>query len=348
MNFPFLRRRSNTGAIPPVITGQTSAPTVASPPIRQQPQNMTPAGPSPHRVPWKVQVAIICFVFAVFVSLYSIGSLWNYVESLQSRHEFMLKLGLIAIDVALFWFIGWKLWAHYAGTRVYCFVAHVLLGLAMIIHAGAVNQMESSKIENQSLVKSVSDGTAANLREAVRGKVEAGTAGAMEANARGQRKTASRITSSVQSAGIGELEKANQQVMEFAEKRQAEVKSFLPDWYMRHAMWALLGVAFTLVMGGVAVGQWGAYRERDGNGNGVPDWMERMPPQWLMANHPQHYAMIHGSPMTTSAPTLAQAPPMTGPVYAQLPNGQWVLVDLSQQPARQAGFVTQEPQPPKP
>lgn len=294
-------------------------------------RRMAQGTPKPHRVPWKVQVALICFVFAVFVSIYSVSSLWNYIETLHSQYEFTLKLGLIAIDIVLFWFIGWKLWAHYGGTRVYCFIAHVILGLAMIVHGGAVNQSEASKAENVAMVKAVSEGTAANLRESVKGKVEAASSAAIEANARGQFRTGKRLSSSVESAGTADTAKANQQVIEFAEKRQADVKTFLPEWYMRHAMWALMGVAFMLLMGGVAIGQWGAFKERDANRNGVPDWMEQMPPEWVLANYPQYYVALYGAP--------TQMAPFSHPAYAQTP---------SVGPGFAPPAGTQGQQPPKP
>lgn len=84
--------------------------------------------------------------------------------------------------------------------------------------------------------------------------------------------------------------------------------------------WVLVGIfAEVGAIGGTFI-YFGRGLVADTNHNGVPDWMEELPPEELLARYPEHYRRLYGEPPAVEEPRQRQRPGyVSSPSYAQAP-----------------------------
>jgi hypothetical protein len=226
-----------------------------------------------HALPFSWQRAIVAYALQTGVTLYSNSVLWGHIDSLNHRYAFWLKAGLLGIvDLAGYVLVTWHLFSRVKETRTACFAMALILMIAVLVHTGGVAGYEGSKTENLAMLNAMAEGQAKIAQAQTEAQTRANNESAMEANARGQRQLARRITAQGQQTVANTNADAQKAFLEKAEQKKPE--SFLPENYMRGAMyWFLMGLAGCFVMAALWVTEKSGHIE-DANENGIPDALE--------------------------------------------------------------------------
>jgi hypothetical protein len=100
---------------------------------------------------------------------------------------------------------------------------------------------------------------------------------------------------------------------------KADVVVLSPEQVQEQSwFWVLFGIfAEVSAIGGTFI-YFGRGLVADTNRNGVPDWMEELPEEELLAKYPEHYRRLYGEPPEPE-PRPKQRPGYVSPTYAQAP-----------------------------
>lgn len=148
-----------------------------------------------HALPFLWQRAIVAYALQTGVTLYSNSVLWGHIDSINHRYAFWLKAGLLGIvDLAGYVLVTWHLFSRVKETRTACFAMALILMIAVLVHTGGVAGYEGSKTENLAMLNAMAEGQAKIAQAQTEAQTRANNESAMEANARGQRQLARRIT----------------------------------------------------------------------------------------------------------------------------------------------------------
>lgn len=224
-------------------------------------------------LPFSWQRAIVAYALQTGITLYSNSVLWGHIDSLNHPYALWLKAGLIGIvDLAGYVLVTWHLFSRVAATRAICFGLALILMIVVLVHTGGVAGYEGSKTENLAMIGAMADGQTKIAQAQTEAQTKANNESAIQANARGQRQLARRITAQGQQSVAGANADAQKAFLDKAEQKKPE--SFLPESYMRGAMyWFLMGLAGCFVMAALWVTEKSGQME-DANENGIPDALE--------------------------------------------------------------------------
>ncbi len=227
----------------------------------------------PHTLPFSWQRALVAYALQTGVTLYSNSVLWGHIDSLNHPYAVWLKLGLIGIvDLAGYVLVTWHLFARAASTRVICFAMALTLMIVVLIHTGGVAGYEGSKTENLAIIEAMAEGQAKIAQAQTEAQTKANNESALKANQLGQRNTARRIITQGQQTVASANADAQKAFLDKAEA--AKPHSFLPEGYMRGAMyWVLMALAGSFLMAALWVTEKAGHVE-DANENGIPDALE--------------------------------------------------------------------------
>jgi len=194
------------------------------------------------------------FVVLGLIILFSTAVLWSHYESIVTRYEWLAKAGLALVDVIAIGLAIWHLYAKHAPLKVWCYVADAGIAAMMIVHAGAVLQMDSSTTKQIEQVKLATDAQV-KLREAD-AKVEAArikAAGEAATEVKKQTGSSSLAGRALKSAEA----KKDKGASDALTKMASEIKpiTFLSDAYMHGGVYywpALIALGFFVVAIGIS------------------------------------------------------------------------------------------------
>lgn len=228
------------------------------------------------------QRAIFGFVVLGLLILFSTAVLWGHYEKIIVNYQWLAKAGLALVDVIAIGLALWHFYAKHKPLKVWCYFAEGLIAAMMLVHAGAVLQLDSSGAQQKDAVQTAADvqakliaaqGSANAETEAARIKA-AGEAAAAVKKQTGSTTLASRTlkagttapTPTPQPSGTPDL---------VTQASTIKATTFLSEGYMNGGMyyWPAL---FAFLLFFIAIGI-SAFSEsfEDANRNGIPDWMER-------------------------------------------------------------------------
>lgn len=223
-------------------------------------------------LPFRVQRTIAAFFVFGLLATISVGVIWNHVDSitaLSSNYKILTKIGLGVVEVIGFFILTWELTAKDKVLSMTCYVATFILAVMMLVHAGAVLQLDSSGSKQEKTVGVMADALAKVETARETARIKAAGEKAAELNRSGQHRTAAMIARSAASGG-GSADNS------LLEKVLVETKptTFLPDWYMEGGLYYAPPVfALSLFMLVMLVSK-GAVEYEDANDNGIPDRLE--------------------------------------------------------------------------
>jgi hypothetical protein len=233
------------------------------------------------RLAFRHQRAIFGFVVLGLLILFSTADLWSHYEKIISNYEWLAKAGLALVDVIAIGLALWHFYAKHTPLKVWCYIAEGAIAAMMIIHAGAVLQMDSSTAQQTDAVKTAVD-VQAKLIEAQE-RANAGTEAARikaagEAAAAIRQQTGS-TTLATRTLQAGTLATAQPTADTSALVKQAagiKASTFLSEGYMNGGMyyWPAL-IAFGLFFVAMGISTFSESFE-DANQNNIPDWIERL------------------------------------------------------------------------
>lgn len=223
-------------------------------------------------LPFRAQRIVVAFLVFIPLASLSVGVLWNHLDNITTLapgYKILAKVGLGAVEVIALIILHWELTARDKVLSMTCYVAEFLLVAVMLVHAGAVLQLDSSGSRQERTVSITADAMAkvAAAREAAR--IRAAGEAAEKLNKNGQHRAAAMIARSAANGGGREDNSLLETVL-----GQTKPTTFLPESYMNGGMyyWPTL-FAFSLFMLVMLVSK-GAIEYEDANDNGIPDRLE--------------------------------------------------------------------------
>lgn len=197
-----------------------------------------------HRVAFRHQRAIFVFVVLGLIILFSTAVLWGHYETVISKYQWLAKAGLALVDVIAIGIAFWHLYTHYAPLKVWCYVADAVIAVVMVVHAGAVLQLDSSSAQQLAKVKAAAE--AQGTVEAARIKAAAEAAAAVKQQT-GSNQLARRT---LQTAESGKQDGALSKMAE-----AVKPQTFLSEEYMQGGVYywpALIALFFFFVAIGIS------------------------------------------------------------------------------------------------
>lgn len=223
-------------------------------------------------LPFRTQRAVAAFVVAFLLITFSVGVIWNHIDNITSfspTYRMLAKAGLGVVEFTSLVFLIWEVFARDKILGMACFVAEFILVIVMLVHAGAVLQLDASGSRQEKTLGFVADAQAkiAAAKEAARIKAAGEQAAAL--NRRGQFVTAGIVARSASATDSKEDTSLLESVL-----GQTKPTTFLPDSYMEGGLyyWPPL-IAFILWMLVMLVSK-NAIEFEDANDNGIPDRLE--------------------------------------------------------------------------
>lgn len=256
------------------------------------------------KIAFRHQRAIFGFVVLGLLILFSTAVLWGHYEKIVSNYQWLAKAGLALVDVIAIGLAIWHFYAKHVPLKVWCYIADGIIAAMMIIHAGAVLQLESSTAQQTLAVQTAVDtqtklieaqgkanaeiiaaqGKAIAETEAARIKA-AGEAAAAVKQQTGSTTLASRTLKTGTSSTPTQPANAPQPVQAADAKaataiveQASKIKptTFLGDGYMNGGIyvWPAL-IAFGLFFVAIGISAFSEPHE-DANRNGIPDSWEKL------------------------------------------------------------------------
>jgi hypothetical protein len=227
-----------------------------------------------HRVAFRHQRAIFVFVVLGLIVLFSTAILWGHYETVIGKYQWLAKAGLALVDVIAIGIAFWHLYTKHAPLKVWCYIADGIIAVMMVVHAGAVLQLDASGAQQIAQVKAAAEAQA-KLREADAQVEAARIKAAGEAAAAVKQQTGSSRLAN-QTLKTAQTRQDNRAV-EALTKMAADVKpkTFLSDEYMQGGVYywpALVALFFFFVAIGISSF---SLPYEDANANGIPDHLER-------------------------------------------------------------------------
>lgn len=255
-------------------------------------------------VAFRHQRAIFGFVVLGLLILFSTAVLWGHYEKIVSSYQWLAKAGLALVDVIAVGLALWHFYAKHVPLKVWCYIAEGVIAAMMIIHAGAVLQLESSTSQQTHAVQTAVD-TQTKLIEAqgkanaeviaAQGKANAETEAARikaagEAAVTVKKQTgsttlASRTLKAGTTSPLTQPDSTSPPVQANDGKTSAAIveqasqikpTTFLGEGYMNGGVyvWPAL-IAFGLFFVAIGISAFSEPHE-DANRNGIPDSWEKM------------------------------------------------------------------------
>lgn len=227
-----------------------------------QPKPTTNLAPA-HRIAFRHQRAIFVFTVLGLIILFSTAVLWSHYETVIGRYQWLAKAGLALVDVIAIGLACWHLYARYAPLKVWCYLADAALAVVMVVHAGAVLQLDSSSAQQLTKVKAAAE--AQGTIEAARIKAAAEAAAAIKQQT-GSSALANRTLRTAQPAA------SDAALMKMAASVKPE--TFLSEEYLQGGVYywpALVALFFFFIAIGISSF---ALPYEDANRNGIPDHLE--------------------------------------------------------------------------
>lgn len=221
---------------------------------------------------FRAQRALAAFTVALLLITFSIAVIWNHIDgigSFSAAYARLAKAGLVMVETVAIIFVCWELWARDKALSLACYAAEFLLVIVMLIHAGAVLQLDASGYQAKQTLEVLADSQAKIAAATEAARIKSAAEEAARLNAIGQRSTARRIA---QAANVRESGASLAVLAKTAETVKAN--TFLPESYMSGGLyyWPPL-IAFVLFMVVFLISK-AALPYEDANANGIPDWME--------------------------------------------------------------------------
>lgn len=234
---------------------------------------MNPGNAGHKILPFRAQRALAAFAVAILLITFSVAVIWNHVDSIGSftdTYRMLAKAGLVVVETIAIIFLCWELWARDRTLSMACYVAEFALVVVMLVHAGAVLQLDASGSQQKATIATISEAQATIAAAKEKARIEATADAAAELNRQGQHQTARRL---VQSAGSTDTSVSDNALLGQV-VGQTKPTTFLGERYLNGGLyyWPPL-IAFALFMVVLLISK-AALPYEDLNGNGIPDHLE--------------------------------------------------------------------------
>jgi hypothetical protein len=241
-------------------------------------------------------------------------------EQTSSFQRDELKAGAMGAEIILLFFILWKIYNKHLRVRFFALLFSAFLGVAILVHAGALRSIKGAKTEQVDKEKRFAENAGRIAGESTKGAVE-GLGNALKNSGMTVRQRNNQIAAA-QLRGQRAADAARKDLKEITEASDEKLKnaSWLPDWYLeKHTYTGVFVIALTLFS--ILMGIWmtAGDDDVDENFDGVPDNQQ----QHLFPAYATQY-LLPMAPAQWTPPTARIAQP--GPYYVQGPDGRLIQV----------------------
>jgi hypothetical protein len=308
---------------PPPPSGSGPPPLAALSPRPQTTQIATRRRPGNNYrqlVPERVQKLIAGLLIWAFLAAWSISAFWEHIDTLDPADKGMAKAGAMGAEIILLFFILWKIYNKHLRVRFFALLFSAFLGVAILVHAGALRSIKGAKTEQVDKEKRFAENAGRIAGESTKGAVE-GLGNALKNSGMTVRQR-NRQIAAAQIRGQRAADAARKDLKEITEASDEKLKnaSWLPDWYLeKHTYTGVFVIALTLFS--ILMGIWmtAGDDDVDENFDGVPDNQQ----QHLFPAYATQY-LLPMTPAQWTPPTARIAQP--GPYYVQGPDGRLIPV----------------------
>lgn len=333
--FPIFRKKpdreptENQAGPPPSVPPRPPAPPIAA---RRRPGNNYR-----QLVPERVQKLIAGLLIWAFLAAWSISAFWEHIDTLDPADKGMAKAGAMGAEIILLFFILWKIYNKHLRVRFFALLFSAFLGVAILVHAGALRSIKGAKTEQVDKEKRFAENAGRIAGETTKGAVE-GLGNALKNSGMTSRQRNNQIAAA-QLRGQRAADAARKDLKEITEQSDEKLKnaSWLPDWYLeKHTYTGVFVIALTLFS--ILMGIWmtAGDDDVDENFDGVPD------------NQQPHLFTAYATPVQWTPPAARTV--QAGAYYVQGPDGRLFPVgeipELAAQPSnarRREGVVIPPP-----
>jgi hypothetical protein len=332
--FPNFKKRpdkdptADAGGPPPPGSSNSPPPVPPRPPVTQIAARRRPRNNYRQLVPERVQKLIAGLLIWAFLAAWSISAFWEHIDTLDPADKGMAKAGAMGAEIILLFFILWKIYNKHLRVRFFALLFSAFLGVAILVHAGALRSIKGAKTEQVDKEKRFAENAGRIAGETTKGAVE-GLGNALKNSGMTNRQRNNQIAAA-QMRGQRTADAARKDLKEITEQSDAKLQnaSWLPDWYIEKHTYTGVFV-FALTLFSILMGIWmtAGDDDVDENFDGVPDnQQQHLFPAYATpyllpmtpAPYPPHYLAHNPEPMAKIV--------QPGSYYVQGPDGRLIPV----------------------
>jgi hypothetical protein len=228
------------------------------------------------RLKTKWQLTIFFEAIVVLLAFYTLGSLWEYADTLNATNGWMLKVGFTACEVAVGVWVWFHVWRRFVGTRLIALGLATATGIFLVVHSSAISKYVAAKKEAGASTSTLADGLAKITGSASEGVVTGAGKVADGQRQKGAPNTA-RATVKEGTNAAAKIGVENGKVLAETSlklEEQAKASTFLSADYLNGKMqavvfvWLLVGIAITALA-------FEAFKaEEDDDDDGIPNFAD--------------------------------------------------------------------------
>lgn len=195
----------------------------------------------------RVQKLVAGLLIWGFLAAWSLSAFWEHIETLAPSSKFMAQLGACGAEVILLWFILWHVYNKHMRVRFWALVFSAVLGVTILVHAGALRSMKGARAEQIDKEKRFAENAGRIAGESTKGAVEG--LGRVFRNSDLSTRQKNNQIANAQNRGFRSAQSATKELKEIAEGADEKLKNstWLPDWYVeRHVYEGVFVIALTL------------------------------------------------------------------------------------------------------
>lgn len=228
------------------------------------------------RIKTKWQLTIFFEAVVILLAFYTLGSLWEYADTLNSTNGWMLKVGFTACELAVAVWVWFHIWRRYVGTRLIMLLLATATGIFLVVHSSALSKYVAAKKEAGANTEKLAGGLAQITAAGSKGVVEGAGAVANQQRQSGAPNTA-RSTVSAGANAAAQVGVENGKVLADTALKlesQAQQSTFLSPEYLNGKMQAVVFVWLLIGIGITALAFEAFKAEEDDDEDGIPNFAD--------------------------------------------------------------------------
>jgi hypothetical protein len=264
----------------------------------------------------RVQKLVAGLLIWAFLAAWSLSAFWEHIETLGPSSRFMAQLGACGAEVILLWFILWHVYNKHMRVRFWALIFSAILGVTILIHAGALRSMWGARTEQIEKEKRFAENAGRIAGESIKGAVE-GLGNVLRNSDLTTRQKNNQIANA-QNRGLRSAQSATKELKDITVGGDEKLKNstWLPDWYVeRHVYEGVFVIALTLFSLLMLIWMSSGDDDVDENFDGIPDNQQShlMPPTpYYVYPAPPQYFYVQQQP--GAQPSWGQRPISTGTI----------------------------------
>lgn len=228
------------------------------------------------RISTKWQLVLFSWAITGLLGFYTLGSLWEYADTLKASNGWMLKVGFCADLAAIAIWTWFHVFRKWRVTRIWCLFAATAMGIFLVVHAAAITKYVAAKKEATENVTALANGLQGITEASTAGVVSGTSQVASKLRQQGAPNSARGAIRDGQNAAASVGVQNGKTLAEATAKMEDQARSstFLSVDYMNGKMFAVIYIAL-LVLAGITLLVFELGKaEEDDDDDGIPNFAD--------------------------------------------------------------------------